>query len=102
MKLEKQYRTNEITKKPAGKFAMKRLLPMLLNFDKLIVYPNPASDKLNLISKQDVQLNIISGNGSVIMTIKAIKGLNSIDVSNLPSGLYILKSNNDSIKFIKQ
>ncbi|MFM2432160.1 MAG: hypothetical protein RLZZ511_3374, partial [Cyanobacteriota bacterium] len=48
---------------------MKRLLPMLLNFDKLIVYPNPASDKLNLISKQDVQLNIISGNGSVIMTI---------------------------------
>ena len=73
--------------------------------NKISVYPNPASDLLHLKSDLVIDGASISDlSGRMIFTIK--NTINSIDVSNLQSGVYILelRSNNQKIaqKFIKK
>lgn len=73
-----------------------------------IVYPNPATDYLEIESlKELVGIELLGYNG---IRIKSLTGLHQkrirIDVSTLPTGLYILKAygrNNESglMKFIK-
>lgn len=58
------------------------------------VYPNPAQDILNIemdAEISDVTINIFDSKGSLMMT-KAVtnKGLNTLDVSEIPAGIYTL------------
>jgi len=73
----------------------------------LKVYPNPANEILNIISptKETATLNIYSTNGTLIknLTINAQK--TSIDISDLPQGIYTLKLQTNqgvyTTKFVK-
>lgn len=73
----------------------------------LKVYPSPTSNYLNLEGpKEDYSLQILNIQGQLFHELKNINGNQKIDVSFLPSGLYLinLKNNkgNKTIRIIKQ
>jgi hypothetical protein len=71
------------------------------------MYPNPAANKLNISAKEIIQnaavYNVL---GKKVMSLEINKSSESIDISNLASGIYLIKYNvNDKVgtaKFIKQ
>jgi len=75
------------------------------SFDPLIAFPNPVLDKLSIIISEKATIEIININGLNIKTLIYDKGRNSIDVSDLSSGIYIIKVTTDkgivTKKFIK-
>jgi hypothetical protein len=108
---KKYYRLKMMDKD--GKFAYSKIITIDCSNDlpSIHVYPNPCTDKLNIQLPQ-------AGN-NFALTIKDITGKTlqqkdskqsgnnfSIDVSKLPTGLYLLQLRSDSfsyaIKFIKQ
>ena len=69
---------------------------------RIFIYPNPTSDKLNMASEteQQVMVRIFSLNGQVLMQ-QLMSTSESIDVSSLAKGIYIIKINETSYKFSK-
>ncbi len=60
--------------------------------ESLSLYPSPARNALNIVSRQDLtgsQITITDATGKVVATPILLHG--TIDVSNLASGLYLLK-----------
>ena len=71
-----------------------------ISISDLIVYPNPSSDKISIISDEKISTIIITNvNGKVIKKIEDIRNHQDINVSELQSGLYILVINDrESVK----
>jgi len=67
------------------------------------VYPNPVSDVIYIQNAPETAftVSIYRMNGVLILTTKISSGSKSIDVSYLPSGLYLLNVNNRTFKFVK-
>ncbi len=66
------------------------------------LYPNPTTHSLHLTIDEASLFHIISAEGSIAGTHKLNTGFNSIDVSWLPAGVYILRSEKGvSSKFVK-
>ena len=69
------------------------------------VYPNPATDNITVENLAGGEIMILNLNGSVIVSKQITNDKTSIDLANLPSGVYILKTvNNDgttTTKFTK-
>ena len=71
------------------------------------MYPNQTTNSLNISAKETIQkaavYNVL---GKKVMSLEINKSSESIDISNLASGIYFLKYNvNDKVgtaKFIKQ
>lgn len=60
------------------------------------LYPNPAEDKLNVNIKNidpSKGIQIYSSNGALVRSISTGEEINTIDVSTLEKGMYILKAN---------
>ena len=79
------------------------------NEAELIIYPNPASDKLylDLINMDDPQILIYDLTGQIIESIHLESGdVLSIDISNYVNGIYFLSLSDEfgsrTVKFIKQ
>ncbi len=71
------------------------------------MYPNPASNRLNISAKETIKsADIFNVLGKRVMSVNINKTKQSIDVSNLSSGIYLVKYNvNGAVgtaKFIKQ
>jgi hypothetical protein len=69
-----------------------------LSANKISIYPNPANDKItiqNLDENTSNSIEIFDISGPVVIN-QTIQKDNSIDVSNLASGLYIVKVSNSS------
>lgn len=69
---------------------------------EFFIYPNPATELLNLSPQNkslstDLEYTIYNNQGSTLITGKG----NSINIQELPSGLYYLKTGNRFVKFIK-
>ena len=58
--------------------------------DDLVVFPNPASDKLfvNNLPKQTKSIEIINIEGKIVLSLEAN---NTIDISNLTNGIYSVR-----------
>jgi hypothetical protein len=67
-----------------------------LTRDALIVYPNPATEQITLSRIGDVL--IYSSNGKLVKNVRNDK---VIDVTDLPSGLYLGFINGEKFNFIK-
>jgi hypothetical protein len=66
------------------------------------IYPNPTSSTLNIEVNEQTQITIVNVLGEVVKT-ETIKGLSTIDVTDLTSGIYFIQSNRGiKTKFIKQ
>jgi len=71
------------------------------------MYPNPATNKLNIAAKETIQhADVFNVLGKKVMSVNVNDTKASIDVSNLSSGIYLIKYNvNNTVgtaKFIKQ
>ncbi len=81
-----------------------------VDFDKtytVALYPNPARDKITIdgiSGYQFIRINDVSGR--IVFDKKITIGSETINVSNLPKGIYIIKLTgiNDvqSLKFLKE
>jgi hypothetical protein len=71
----------------------------------LSVYPNPASEKLNLSSPALLSFTILNILGEEMRYSKTVGEKNnmSIDVSGFPNGIYLLSGNDiGKVKFVVQ
>jgi hypothetical protein len=78
-----------------------------LNQFNFSAYPNPASHNLNLSASKNIEtIEIFNLIGQKVMTATPNKNATSINVSNLNSGIYIVKATIEGIKgsykFVKQ
>lgn len=67
------------------------------------VYPNPTADMLiidGVTAKQEIA--IYSLNGAKVLSSQSQEGTNTIQVSDLPNGVYLLKLANETFKLIKE
>ncbi len=75
-------------------------------FEQIKVYPNPATDRINVILPEQadqVKLEIINLNGQIIKTIYAYGSKQlQIGVKDLPSGIYLLRSTHNNKFSIKR
>jgi hypothetical protein len=63
----------------------------LLRSNDVAIYPVPAKDVLNILTKKQVEIKVHDASGKLVIHVKkkyTIKGLNQLNVSNLPSGVY--------------
>jgi hypothetical protein len=60
-----------------------------LNNDQIALWPNPASDVLNIQTAYRGVVNIIDASGKLVSTL-TLNGQSTVDVSGLTSGLYQL------------
>ena len=70
---------------------------------KLLISPNPVNDIIRIMgynSSEPAQLSIYSLDGEEVIRIENWQG-ESIDASQLSAGIYILRINTTTIKFIK-
>ena len=63
------------------------------------IYPNPATNNINITTDKLVQVTLIDGMGKVINT-QVVSGTFSLDVSNLNNGIYFLQVDNTTKKII--
>lgn len=71
------------------------------------LYPNPASDVVNLVNKTNISLNkmvIFDINGKTVQQIdlRTMQGERVIDVSNLSSGVYMVQISGENATTIKR
>jgi hypothetical protein len=68
------------------------------------VFPNPASKYILLLHPPEGELNIViyGLDGIELIRKKLMNGMQQIDINDLAKGLYILKVNNNTYKFLKQ
>jgi hypothetical protein len=72
--------------------------------EKLSVYPNPAQTTIRIMNapQQTGLISIIGMDGHCILQTQITADYPVINVSGLAKGLYIIKVNNQAIKFIKR
>ena len=66
------------------------------------VYPNPTQDILMVENAQGNVLRLYSIDGRLVITQAVENGSAQVDMTNLPSGNYLLLSGNQSFQVIKQ
>ena len=68
--------------------------------DEIVFYPNPAKEYITLEAEDDIF--IFNSFGQEVKQVKATKGKTIINISNLPQGIYYLKTGNKRQKLVKQ
>ena len=63
------------------------------DLDKIIFYPNPASDCIYF--QEEAKLSIYSSSGLQVKSLKVDKG-GRVDCSDLPTGLYLVVLGKDN------
>ncbi|MCS3530845.1 T9SS type A sorting domain-containing protein [Chryseobacterium sp. JUb7] len=66
------------------------------------IYPNPTSGPLTIKATENSKFEVYSQTRQLVKTIEARKGVNEADISELPKGVYIVKSSSESHKIIKK
>lgn len=79
-----------------------------INSSKIVIYPNPSTDFIQIegFKFEDSNIAIYSPNGvtysSLLQTIEKGEDFLKLDISNLPNGVYLLKIDEQILKFVKQ
>ena len=69
----------------------------------LRVCPNPAVDFIDVfVENKDCQAEVIDITGKTVKTIHLDNEVNRIVISDLPVGMYMLRANGETRKFLKQ
>ena len=66
------------------------------------IWPNPTTEVLNISANENSKFLIYDYSGKLCMSGILLSNNSQINISDLKSGLYIIKINNKTIKFIKQ
>ena len=68
--------------------------------NQILVYPNPAKENITLRADEDIF--IYNNLGQIVKQINNPKGETTISISDLPRGIYYLKTGNKTQKLIKE
>ncbi|MDR1791853.1 MAG: T9SS type A sorting domain-containing protein [Bacteroidales bacterium] len=68
--------------------------------EQIILYPNPVQDVIRLSGVENATFSIYSADGKLLQAGDYFSG-ETIDVSVLPKGFYLIKINKSILKFIK-
>ncbi|MES2798141.1 MAG: T9SS type A sorting domain-containing protein [Bacteroidota bacterium] len=89
-----------------GKYSFSKIISIKNNNtnSSIKLYPNPAISELNIENMEGNSVEVININGQkkIYNALKKNEIQSSIDVSDLPKGLYFLKAGNEVGKFLKQ
>ena len=66
------------------------------------VYPNPASDYIRMETATGGLLSVSDMTGRRLVEINAQAGTNDIDVRSLPAGVYFVRINGTTLRWVKQ
>jgi len=69
---------------------------------RMSIYPNPTIGPLSITAESPTQAEIYSQDGKFLKNLEMKKGTNQADISELPNGVYILKTSSGSSKIIKK
>lgn len=65
------------------------------------MFPNPTNDILTIQVEGRSKFDIFSTSGQLIMTLVVNSGSNSVDLSDIPTGVYMVKINNITKQLIR-
>lgn len=69
----------------------------------LSVRPNPATAFIDVfVGQEGGQAEIIDMNGNTVMTVHLNNNVNRLSINDLPRGMYLLRANGETRKFVKQ
>ena len=66
----------------------------------MTLYPNPASETLNITLNQDEDVVIYNTMGQAVKSFKGFVGLNTVDLSGLNAGVYFINAGTASQKLV--
>lgn len=66
------------------------------------IYPAVATDEVNIVSDAEVNAQIFNLQGTLIDVVKLEKGVNRVPVYNYSSGVYLVRLDKTTLKFIKK
>lgn len=72
-----------------------------LSSKSLNVYPNPTKGPLSIKAEKNSEAKIYSVEGKTLKTVQLQKGSNDTNISDLPKGVYFIRTANESTKVIK-
>ena len=75
---------------------------ILVSSNSLKVYPNPGYDIINVQTSKDREILFFDLNGKITYSKFIVAGNNSIDVSSFKGGVYLIRLDEEVIKWIKQ
>ncbi len=61
------------------------------NLTRVTIYPNPSTGIFNIVSQQNVSVEIYDLLGKLVYNQSLVSGTNNIDISNFNAGVYLLK-----------
>jgi hypothetical protein len=64
------------------------------------VYPNPANNVLHVELKDFAKIQIVTVSGQVILDLEAAQ-THHVDLSSLSQGVYFVRANNETLRFVK-
>lgn len=86
-----------------GKYSISSELVLNGEKTQVSLYPNPVVRQLTLQGlKPDTKVRIVSAAGDVVRESVVEGTTMTIDVSSLPTGLYLLQTESSTLKFIKR
>lgn len=69
---------------------------------KTSVYPNPSSGVFQINLEKNSKITLYDQSGKLVKSTEAVKGENKIDITELPDGIYLMKSESENYKIIKK
>ena len=68
----------------------------------LSLFPTVATDNVTIVAPEAAIANIFTLQGTIAGNIRLNKGTNNVSISDLANGVYLVKVNNETLKFIKK
>ncbi|MCJ7934609.1 MAG: T9SS type A sorting domain-containing protein [Chryseobacterium sp.] len=69
---------------------------------EMSIYPNPTKGPLSIKAEKAADAQVYSPDGKMVKTIPVKKGMNETNISDLPNGVYFIKTARESTKIIKK
>ena len=67
----------------------------------LNLFPNPVRNKLSVTMAQQAEISVYNLNGQLHIRQQLNAGSNTLDLSSMPAGVYIVRIGGKSFKLIK-
>ncbi|MDM1556190.1 T9SS type A sorting domain-containing protein [Chryseobacterium indologenes] len=69
---------------------------------KTSIYPNPSSGVFYMNLEKNSKISLYDQSGKLVKSTEAVKGDNKVDITELPDGIYLMKSESESYKIMKK
>lgn len=70
------------------------------HLNTISIYPNPVENQMNVTLNEDAEVVICNILGQVVSTFSGHAGANSVDVSTLNSGIYVISAGSANQRFV--